>query len=165
MLAIREHFIEQHSHTTQESKFYTEDYMKITIKGGSKLERTLVKSVSNFVRKTYFPRHRSVNINFDLTRKDIDYAYHASCYSWSPRRFHIVVHDIINIKDFIQVLIHEMVHVKQYVLGELNDKPVGDSFKIYWKKEDHTDTPYYKQPWEIEAYQLQKDLYVKFLMF
>jgi len=66
-------------------------------------------------------------------------------------------------------LAHEMVHAKQLISGELRDKGVvgvtntpekiGLSMKQIWKDEEYIDCPYWDQPWEKEAYSLEKDVF------
>ena len=63
----------------------------------------------------------------------------------------------------LRTLAHELVHVKQYIMGELTWRDKG----LLWKDEtydalyltDHLETPY-----EIEAYGREKGLFVSFLM-
>jgi len=66
------------------------------------------------------------------------------------------------------VLAHEMVHVKQYVTGDLVDSVEGMCF---WKNKcypeyDVDNNDYYFTPWEVEAYGLMyglHDLYMRSL--
>lgn len=58
---------------------------------------------------------------------------------------------------FIETLIHEWVHIKQYLRKELS----MDGRK--WMRVDEADLPYEKQSCEKEAYRLQKKLYKKWL--
>ena len=62
----------------------------------------------------------------------------------------------------MKTLAHELVHVKQYVLGELTYRTHG----MVWKK--ITSAPanifdYFETPFEIEAYGREKGLLVAFL--
>ena len=54
-----------------------------------------------------------------------------------------------------KVLGHELVHVKQYLKGELKDI---SALEQRWKGESHISIDYYDLPWEIEAYHLQEVL-------
>lgn len=62
--------------------------------------------------------------------------------------------------DPIAVLAHEMVHVKQYVTGELVDHGTHCSWKgkNYEEYEANSDD-YFFSPWEVEAYGMQVGLY------
>jgi hypothetical protein len=66
-------------------------------------------------------------------------------------------------------LAHEMVHAKQLIKRELCDKGVvgvtntpekiGLSMKQIWKGEAFIDCPYWQQPWEKEAYSMEKEVF------
>ena len=57
--------------------------------------------------------------------------------------------------DFITCILHELVHVKQYLKGELKDI---SALEQRWKGESHISIDYYDLPWEKEAYHLQEIL-------
>ena len=67
--------------------------------------------------------------------------------------FVIGVNQDLNEEQMLETIGHEMQHVKQQVKGHLkivvNEKE--GTVKKLWKGEDHTKTPYFFQPWEIEA--------------
>ena len=93
-----------------------------------------------------------------------------------PREFKVIIdHHRAEVDDYgrerdatewahnvLQTLAHELVHVKQYVLGEL--KPVHNGF--VFKKTLYSPNnllEYFDQPFEIEAYGREKGLLVAFL--
>jgi len=53
----------------------------------------------------------------------------------------------------LRTLAHELCHVAQFFKGHL------DSELTQWKGHDFSDTPYEKQPWEIEAHGIEDFLY------
>ena len=53
-------------------------------------------------------------------------------------------------------LAHELVHAKQYLLGQLSP------YHHKWKTKDYSDTPYSAVPWEREAYKKEDAIYEKF---
>ena len=62
--------------------------------------------------------------------------------------------------DPLTVLAHEMVHVKQYVTGDLVDHGTHCSWKGKNYKEYQADSDeYYFSPWEVEAFGMQVGLY------
>lgn len=67
----------------------------------------------------------------------------------------------LNLQRLIQVLAHEMIHVKQNVLGQL--RHTGRS--TYWlgTKVLGSKLNYFDQPWEIEAWSKEKLLSIKIL--
>jgi hypothetical protein len=62
-----------------------------------------------------------------------------------------------------QTLAHEMVHIRQWVRGDLREGPPG---QVYWKRRIHkwdTETlAYWDAPWEVEARGMEMALYVRF---
>lgn len=65
--------------------------------------------------------------------------------------------------ELIQTYIHELVHVKQYLLGELLDYVSG---KTRWKKRIYEDRGdqwrNFSSPWEKQAYNVSKSMYFKY---
>ena len=76
-----------------------------------------------------------------------------------PREFMVELDASMN-WDFAQILTwlaHEMVHVKQFVRGELCDY---ENTRVKWKSKEYPPTlGYDKQPWENEAYLLEEKLF------
>lgn len=67
---------------------------------------------------------------------------------------------IIEEEDPFMVLAHEMVHVKQYALGELVDANSYCMWKGQRYQEFEADSEeYYFSPWEVEAFGMQVGLY------
>jgi hypothetical protein len=64
-----------------------------------------------------------------------------------PREFIIEVNRNQTEDEILRTIAHEMVHVKQYVYGELNEEAT------YWCGETLAiELEYHEQPWEIEAH-------------
>ena len=104
-----------------------------------------------------------IKLTKDLKKKEKAYGY---CHIIDdnlnkPREFMIEV-DASMKHPFDQILIwiaHEMVHLKQFVRGELCDYETG---RVQWKKRMYGRVHYEDQPWEREAYRLEEKLYNKF---
>ena len=81
---------------------------------------------------------------------------------YRPKKFSIVLSDKLNKKLFRKTLLHELVHVKQYIMNELKDCYSG---QIKWKKKIYEDTEdyyeYINTPWEKQAYSVSEKLYEK----
>ena len=75
-----------------------------------------------------------------------------------PRKFLIEIHPGIGVRAILETLAHEMVHVKQYIMGETNDQ------LSVWRgrKLDSDAIDYWDHPWEIEAMGLESGLLTKF---
>jgi len=55
-------------------------------------------------------------------------------------------------------LAHELVHAKQFLKGELH--PTLHKWKKF--KKDYAKTPYFKQPWEKEAYLMEDKIFKQY---
>ena len=70
------------------------------------------------------------------------------------REFIIEVDKKQKIVQFVTTIVHEMIHVKQWVRNEMDDGCSGQIAR--WKsKAIPADTNYFDLPWEKEAYRLQ----------
>jgi hypothetical protein len=80
-----------------------------------------------------------------------------------PREFTIRIDSGMGKKRTLLALAHEMVHVKQYALGQLKDY-LRDSSVCSWLDERHskTDGGYFTWPWEVEAHSMESELYLGF---
>ena len=76
-----------------------------------------------------------------------------------PRSFTIEINKNQSKMEILNAVAHEMVHVKQYVYGELNEQMSS------WlgQKIDCDEVDYFEQPWEVEAYNLEAFLTVMYL--
>jgi hypothetical protein len=77
-----------------------------------------------------------------------------------PRKFNIEVHTGLGSRRTLETLAHEMVHVKQYVYGEIEETLMAWKGKKY----DSDANDYYSWPWEIEAHGKELGLYSKFVV-
>jgi len=78
-----------------------------------------------------------------------------------PRNFIVRINKTMTESQIMETLAHEMVHVKQDAKCEKVQRDRG-GYRLLWKGVDHTYTPYSKQPWEREAYRLEKKLVKKY---
>ena len=62
----------------------------------------------------------------------------------------------------MQTLAHELVHVKQYFRNELTYGETGD---FCWKKRNAGGYKYENQPWEKEAFKMEKEIFVECFPF
>jgi len=62
-------------------------------------------------------------------------------------------------EDVLIIIAHELIHVMQMTLGQL----VCLHDKIIWLDQDMTNVPYDEQPWEIEARNVSKSLFERFI--
>ena len=78
-----------------------------------------------------------------------------------PREFTIEMDKDIGVRPALVALAHEIIHVKQYATGVLQD---GDDATCFWKgiPYDLNEVEYKDLPWEIEAFSQELDLYNQF---
>ena len=131
--------------------------------------KDLVKQGAEFYGEVLLGKRMAKNIYLDiklsndLKKKEKAYGYcHIIDDSLSrPREFMIEL-DASMKYSFDQILIwlaHEMVHLKQFVRGELFDYENG---RVQWKSRTFGRVHYTDQPWEKEAYRLEGYLYKEF---
>ena len=146
--------------------------MQLYIEGYRSNNKELYKEVSN--ASLYYGAlllgtrmlnniYLDIKLTKDLKKKEQAYGY---CHIIDddlnrPREFMIEL-DTSMKHSFDQILIwlaHEMVHLKQFVRGELFDYATG---KVQWKRRMYGNVHYEDQPWEKEAYRLEEKLYNQF---
>ena len=97
----------------------------------------------------YRPRHFRVVIDHHRLEKD-SYGRVRDTTEWA--------HEVL------KTLAHELVHVKQYVMGELSMRREGLCYRgVHYDVK--TLTEYFELPYEIEAYGREKGLLIAFLAF
>ncbi len=118
-------------------------------------EDAVVWFVSN-----YLPRHKlDIEVRHrGLKREGVQGWCNIEGDTYRPRSFMIEIHNRLDESEYLRTLFHELVHVKQFVRGELKDK----RSKKYWKDEDISDIEYNNDPSEIEALQMEDLLYESF---
>lgn len=123
-----------------------------------------VERAAAFFAKELIPNTRIRNncftkIRFDGKMKEFGYASVEEYNSRKqPREFLIEIHPGLGARMILETLAHEMVHVKQYIMGETNDELSmwrGDSI-------DYDSLDYWNHPWEIDAHGREGGLLVKF---
>ena len=123
-------------------------YNMFYVKGGTKAQRELTENVAMFAIKNLFPKIRKYFILIRLDKFN-------NCFEYDERDYVINIDKKQNYDDFVTAIFHELVHVKQYLKGELKDI---SALEQRWKGESHISIDYYDLPWEKEAYHLQEIL-------
>lgn len=145
--------------------------MLLEINGSTKNVRKLVEIAAwNYAERLMGKRlMKTLFIKIDLHRtllsKD---GMEGSCIwdEWddlkkTPRDFHIELDSTINIREILINLAHEMVHVKQWVKGEMYEYANPNEVRWMKTKYDMSDMDYYDYPWEIDAFGRQLGLFVR----
>ena len=128
----------------------------IEVNGGNKTQREICQKVVHHMISKLLSRFRTLDITVDLVKIKSD-AIGFCMMLDTNRNFNIELDKNIGIKEMVQALCHEMVHVKQYARNEMNDGIVKG--RARWKtKFIPEDTNYWDLPWEKEAYRMEKKL-------
>ena len=83
-----------------------------------------------------------------------------------PKEFAITINPDMADDPIEQTLAHEMVHVKQYAKGELKDLLSYPDLVVWQGSRRHCDNDgadYMSLPWEIEAFDKERTLYLEYM--
>ena len=127
--------------------------MLINIVGGSRSQKKHAQSMVEFCVKTLMPRMRTLDITVKLCKPQGAMGY---CLETdNDRTFEIELDKTQSMRNLLETLAHEMVHVKQYARNEMN----GLATDRRWKKCNVSDSVgYWDLPWEKEAHRLEGKL-------
>ena len=144
--------------------------MLVTIKGSKKEYRDLVRRAVWFYAEKLMSKTLvntltlTINLTRNLTEKE---GAEGLCIwdDWSdirktPREYTIDLDCSISIRNILINLAHEMVHVKQWVKGEMYEYTTPNMVRFMKTKYDMNDMDYYDYPWEIEAFGRQLGLFI-----
>lgn len=143
--------------------------MNLTIKGGNSFQKKLAAAALGFAKTELMPKIRTLDIVLKIRSFTEDEGNFVGWCMYDDdgktkhREFTVEVSSKLAIEEFLQTIMHEMVHVKQYANGEIIERYKGGEMIMLWDNVDHTKTSYSKSPWEKEAYSLQNKLYKKFM--
>ena len=134
----------------------------ITTSGYGYRKRVCEDVTAWFLNK-FLPRHKiEVEIlHRGLAREEV-YGYcdyvGESC---RPRQFLIELHTHMDEELYIKTLLHELTHLRQWVVGSLRMR----RGKMHYGKEPVENYEYWYQPHEIEAREQEETLYLEYLYY
>jgi hypothetical protein len=113
-----------------------------------------------FISK-YFPRHKlEIEVLHRGLKREGSFGYcDVDGETYRPRSFLIELDTYLDKKTYTTVLLHELIHLKQWVNGELKLK----ASKRYFKGECVEDLHYWEQPHEIQAHTQESILYQEYM--
>ena len=118
--------------------------MEIIVTGGTPNQRKYAYSMAQFVCKK-FKISPSIEISFRSMKKDPNYGYVCQL---EDNEYEIDIKRTLNMRTMLTTLAHELVHVKQYELGELTQTC-------------ELDIDYWDKPSEIEAHGRETGLFIR----
>jgi hypothetical protein len=140
--------------------------LSIRTSGLDKIQRKLAREAVTFVCKKFLSRMKY--LEFRIKGLDLDQEHIFGDCMWDddnfrPREFTIRVDNTIDFQRFLETIMHEMVHVKQYAKGELGWLSKSNTTK--WKgRSVSRRMSYFDHPWEIEAHGREYGLTEEFLI-
>jgi hypothetical protein len=123
--------------------------------------KLLCEDVTSWFLNKFLPRHKiDVEIlHRGLAREGV-YGYCDFIDDYRrPRQFLIELHTHMDDELYIKTLLHELTHLRQWVVGSLRLR----RGKMCYGKERVEDYEYWYQPHEIEAREQEETLYVEYL--
>ena len=127
---------------------------ELNITGGRKKQRQVVEDVVKWsIKKLNLHRIRTLNLTFSI--KSLKSLYgQLEQLDDKRREFSVVLDKNVDTKDLIRTVIHEMVHIKQYIRKEMDSEIVGS--RMRWKSKTYPyDIKDDDMPWEKEANRLE----------
>ncbi len=127
--------------------------------GYSKL---LCEDVTTWFLNKFLPRHKiDVEILHRGLKREHVYGYcDVVDGTYRPRSFLIELDTYMDKELYIKTLLHELVHLRQWVVGSLRSK----RGKMYYGKQKVEDYEYEDQPHEIEAREQEETLYEEYIL-
>jgi len=138
--------------------------MQITVTGAfKKLSNELAEAARFFANQLMHPRMvQNIQLDIELYNKlDVNGECVSEDDTKNPRWFTINLRKKMpEGEDMLQILAHEMVHVKQYAKNELSKQMrmtrrgigIGSKWHGEWWNAKAKEDEYWDSPWEIEAY-------------
>jgi hypothetical protein len=152
--------------------------MRIRVIGGTKWQRALAYSAARytFSEELWISDRKKANSvvyiriqKFPATDNSYGMAYHNSLTSYHAKSFTIQINSaaVKTKADFLETLMHELVHVWQMANRNLLRYSVsecGEEFVAVWRGVEYNPYKgYSKQPWERQAFRLEKKLAKSYL--
>ena len=119
-------------------------------------------SVVDWFLTKYLPRHHiSIEILHRGLRREESYGYcSVSGDIYRAREFLIEIDPKLDLELYTKTLIHELIHLRQWVHGVLKER----RGKMIYKDVNCDDLDYWEQPHEIEAHSLEQMYYEDYLI-
>lgn len=135
--------------------------MSLIYHSGYGYRKKLCESVSCWFLNKFLPRYQiSVEILHRGLKRECAYGYcDYTGKSYRPREFLIELDTHMNQELYTKTLLHELVHLRQWVTGSLRAK----HGKMYYESTSVDEFDYDNRPHEIEAREQEVILYLQYL--
>lgn len=142
--------------------------MIISITGGNAKLKNLAESITRYSAELLLDKKLinklTVDIEFSRTLlkedgmlAEIDFEDRVH----KPREFTITVDSTVPQRRIMESIAHEMVHLKQYAVGEMCDTNNPDIVRWKNKQVDLIKCEYWDRPWEVEAHGKELGLFIR----
>jgi hypothetical protein len=124
--------------------------------------KLLCEDVTTWFLNRFFPRHK-IHVNIlhrGLKREGVNGYCDIVGEQYRPRQFLIELDTYMYEELYIQTLLHELTHLRQWVVGSLRVR-YG---KLCYSKEPVEKYEYWYQPHEVEAREQEETLYLEYLL-
>ena len=124
--------------------------------------KLLCDDVTTWFLNRFFPRHK-IHVNIlhrGLKREGVNGYCDIVGEQYRPRQFLIELDTYMYEELYIQTLLHELTHLRQWVVGSLRVR-YG---KLCYSKEPVEKYEYWYQPHEVEAREQEETLYLEYLL-
>lgn len=135
-----------------------QSYIQIS---GYGYRKQLCEDVTTWFLNKFFPRHKLYIeiVHCGLKKQQALGFCDVLGSTYRPRDFIIELQTHMPEEQYIQTLLHELTHLRQWVIGSLKSK----RGKMYYGSENVEDYEYWYQPHEVEAREQEETLYFEYL--
>ena len=141
----------------------------ITFRGGTLKQKRLAKSMAEFCVEKLMSFRLSKNIDIRIIFKKTLYkktesfgetAYYEDS-GMPPKDFVIEVDSNLKLRNMLETIAHEIVHIKQWASGEMQETKHNNITKFKKHEVNSEKVSYWDQPWEIEALGREEGLFIQ----
>jgi hypothetical protein len=133
--------------------------MRIIVRTHSKVKKDFTKVCATYFMQ-YFNLHNSnykLSINF-VSKLLSESKVYGLTYKVAEKHIVMDIDSKLPMDVLIGTLAHEIVHVKQFILGQLREYKVVNGKTVWAWCGKPVRKKYFSQPWEVEAYSMEHDL-------
>lgn len=116
--------------------------MKLNVLNASNISQD-INAIATWYFRKYLLKYKKLELTIQLN----NIKEYGLCFKLSKYQFLLDISNELSGQNLICAVLHELVHVKQYLKRELS----ADDSSVYWHNVEYADVDYDLQPWEIEA--------------